>query len=90
MERTYAEEMSLEYYGSIYRTPTIDDPIAQHFAFHHANPPAPFNPDYNPNAKNWGNIASQSMMDDGFYANHSREECATEWRKRYDALKAQG
>lgn len=86
MALTYAQEMSIQYYGSIHREPTIDD----HFAFHHANPPAPFNPDYNPLSHEWSRQASQSMVDDGFYANHTREECAAEYAKRYAALKQQG
>ena len=64
------------------------DAIEQHFAALHANPPAPFNPDYDPRAQGWRNQASDSMMQDGFYDNHTREECAAEWRRRYDALRS--
>jgi hypothetical protein len=30
------------------------------------------------------------MEADNFYTNHTREECKTEWGKRYDRLKQEG
>ncbi len=50
-------------------------------------PPPAWNPDYDPKAKARYARVSASMEKDGFYDNHSREECATEWRRRYDKLK---
>lgn len=58
--------------------------------YHHNNPPAPFNPDYDPKAKDRYVAVSASMEADGFYLNHSREEARIEWAKRYDALRASG
>ena len=58
--------------------------LEQHFEWLHKNPPAHFNPDFNPKAKDvWGKV-TQSMEDDNFYASHTREECAAEWKKRYE------
>jgi hypothetical protein len=51
------------------------------------NPPAPFNPDYDPKADERSKQVRESMQADNFYANHTREECKAEWHKRYDALK---
>jgi hypothetical protein len=52
------------------------------------NPPAPFNPDFDPKAEARYAEVTASMQADEFYANHTREECKAEWRRRYDALKA--
>lgn len=52
------------------------------------NPPAPFNPDFDPKAKARYSAVTKSMEDDDFYAAHSREECRDEWRRRYDEFKA--
>lgn len=49
--------------------------------------PAPFNPDFDPNAAARYTTVSESMEADGFYDANTREECSVEWRKRYDALK---
>jgi len=54
------------------------------------NPPAPFNPKYDPKAAERYKKVTSSMVRDDFYANHIREECAAEWRKRYEDLKAKG
>lgn len=48
----------------------------------------PFGTDYNFRAGSWGDQAARSMEAEGYYAAHSRLECAAEWRRRYDALKA--
>jgi hypothetical protein len=60
------------------------------FDFWHRNKPVPFNPAYDPAAADRSRRVTSSMESDGFYDRHTREECATEWRRRYDALKAQG
>ena len=64
--------------------------LEQTFEHLHNNPPSAFNPDYDPMAKKWSKLATQSMEKDGFYSNHSRSECAIEWRKRYNQFKAKG
>lgn len=51
------------------------------------NPPAPLNPDYDPKAASRASKVSASMERDGFYANHTRAECKTEWARRYDELR---
>lgn len=51
------------------------------------NPPAPFNPLFDPEAKGRYERVTKSMEDDDFYSSHTREECKAEWRKRYDADK---
>jgi hypothetical protein len=53
-----------------------------------ANPPAPFNPLYDPKAKDRFSAVTASMESDDFYASHTREECRIEWKRRYDALVA--
>lgn len=53
-----------------------------------SNPPAPFNPLYDPNAKDRYAAVTASMEADNFYATHTREECKVEWGRRYEALKA--
>lgn len=55
-----------------------------------ANPPPPFNPDFDPLAKGRYEAVTTSMEADDFYAGHTREECKAEWGRRYDALKASG
>lgn len=54
------------------------------FEYHHNNPPAPFNPDYWVGSKNCYAVTTASMEDDNFYSSHTREECAVEWKKRYE------
>jgi hypothetical protein len=61
-----------------------------YFEYIHYNPPAPFNPDYDPKAANRYNLVTASMEADDFYSTHTREECKDEWRKRYDKLKEEG
>lgn len=58
--------------------------------YHWKNPPAPFNPLYDPGAKARYAAVTKSMEEDDFYASHTREECRLEWRRRYDALKDLG
>lgn len=58
--------------------------------FNHDVAPAPFNPLYDPKAKARYAEVTASMERDGFYDSHTREECAAEWRRRYDALKEGG
>lgn len=53
------------------------------------NPPAPFNPDADPAAAERYRQVSESMQRDGYYAEHTREECRDEWRRRYEELAAQ-
>jgi hypothetical protein len=51
------------------------------------NPPKPFNPDFDPKAKDRYAQVTASMEADDYYSHHTRKECAKEWRTRYDALK---
>lgn len=62
--------------------------LAGYFEKLHENPPPAFNPDYNPNAKSAWGVVIKSMEDDGFYSNHTREECASEFKRRYEAAMA--
>jgi len=57
------------------------------FDYEHKNPPPPFNPDFDPLAESRYEKVTSSMVDDNYYANHTREECKAEWAKRYDAAK---
>ena len=50
------------------------------------HPPAPFNPSFDPKAKERFEAVSKSMEADGYYADHTREECKEEWRRRYELL----
>lgn len=56
------------------------------FAYHHDNPPPPFNPEADPRAKDRYRAVTSSMQDDRFYDNHTREECKAEWGRRYEQL----
>ena len=60
--------------------------LGQHFEWLHNNPPPPFNPDYDPKAEARFHQVTQSLVDEGFYKAHTREECKLEWRRRYDQL----
>jgi hypothetical protein len=60
------------------------------FEYWHNNPPPPFNPDFDPKAKDRGRAVATSMEADGFYENHTREECAAEYRRRYELRQQQG
>ena len=48
------------------------------------NGPGPLNPNFNPDAKELYAKTTTSMERDNFYASHTREECAAEWRRRYN------
>lgn len=52
------------------------------------NPPAPFNPLFDPGAKKRYERVTKSLERDNFYANHTREECKAEWGRRYEADKS--
>ncbi len=65
------------------------DSLEKHFEHLHDNPPAPFNPLYNPLADTWSDEVSAAMEAEGFYDTHSREECAIEFRWRYEAKSPQ-
>ena len=54
------------------------------------NPPAPFNPEYDPKAKDRFSMVTKSMEKDCYYDTHTREQCRIEWAKRYDNLKDTG
>lgn len=58
-----------------------------YFEEHWRNPPAPFNPLFDPKAKTRYERVTKSMEEDGYYASHTREECKNEWARRYEALK---
>lgn len=60
------------------------------FDYWHRNKPEPFNPAFDPKAGARYKAVTASMEADDYYASHSREECAAEWRRRYDSLKAEG
>lgn len=53
----------------------------------HDNPPPPFNPEADPKAGERYEMVTKSMVADNYYANHTREECKQEWRRRYELLK---
>ena len=61
--------------------------LGQFFQIQHDNPPPPFNEDFDPKAEERYRKVTESMQADDFYANHSREECKEEWRRRYDERK---
>ena len=54
------------------------------------NPPKPFNSRFDPKASDRYQAVTDSLEADGFYANHTRQECADEWQRRYDAAKTAG
>lgn len=54
---------------------------------YHRMQPAPFNPAYRKEARQWAAQATASMERDGYYDTHTREQCAAEWRRRYAASK---
>lgn len=43
--------------------------------------------EFDPKAKGRSEAVTASMSDDDYYSQHPREECALEWRRRYDKLK---
>ncbi|MBS7671751.1 hypothetical protein [Croceicoccus gelatinilyticus] len=69
--------------------PTTYGPEVGFFQNAWNNPPAPFNPLYDPAAKGRYAAVTASMEADNFYAGHTREECKVEWRRRYEALKGE-
>lgn len=52
----------------------------------HQEPPEPFNPDYDPYAATLMRAVAASMEADGFYDNHSLDECAAEVSRRLAIL----
>jgi hypothetical protein len=54
------------------------------FAYHHDNPPLPFNPEADPRSAERYRTVTESMESDDFYASHTREECRLEWKRRYE------
>ena len=64
--------------------------IEKHFMQQWENPPKPFNPDFDPKAKDRSSKVTASMEQDFFYDNHTREECRLEYLRRYDLLKEGG
>lgn len=64
--------------------------LEEYFEKLHKNPPPPFNPEFNAQSLVWFREVTHSMEREGFYENHTREECAAEWRRRYDLVKAGG
>ena len=54
------------------------------------NPPAPFNPLFDKNAKKRAEKVVSSMVEDCFYDNHTREQCKNEYASRYELLKNNG
>lgn len=44
------------------------------------------NPEFKPWAEQARNMTTDSMEHDKFYDEHTREECAAEWRKRYESF----
>lgn len=76
--------------------PTVPTAQAKHtgwlgpFDFWYRNKPVPFNPAYDPKADGRRTRVTASMEADNFYTDHTRPECAAEWRRRYDAEKASG
>ena len=59
--------------------------IEEHFKNLHDNPPAPFNIGYKPLAAKYSDEVAREMESEGFYDTHTRVECATEFRIRYNA-----
>jgi|SaaInlLV_10m_DNA_2_1039722.scaffolds.fasta_scaffold21945_2 hypothetical protein len=50
------------------------------------NPPAPFNFKFNPNWEEESNKVYKMMEDSGFYATHTRAECAKERARLFKEL----
>lgn len=71
----------------IKRSPHISLILAKILENIQGNPPIP---DFDPKANARFDAVTQSMEDDNFYANHTRPECAAEWRRRYAERKEQG
>jgi hypothetical protein len=56
--------------------------------YEHKNPPAPFNPDYDPRAKDWFAETTASLEAEGFYKTGTPASRKEGWRKRYEEIKA--
>lgn len=56
--------------------------LEAHFGAMHDNPPAPFNPAFDPTAKARSERAAREMEAEGYYETHTREECAAEYKRR--------
>lgn len=72
---------------------TAPDAMEKALAFEHENPPAPFNPDFDPQATERHGKVIAEMQDAGFYeeggANFkTQEERKAEYARRYEAAKA--
>ena len=50
------------------------------------NPPAPFNPEFDPAAEARYTRVTASLEADNFYKTHTREECKLEWARRYNEI----
>ena len=61
--------------------------IGEHFDYEWKNPPKPFNPQYDPKAKDRYSQVTASLEECNYYQTHTREECAKEWARRYAALR---
>ena len=71
----------------IEQPPQKKSPFVGPFTFWWNNRPPPFNPTFDPKAKERAAYTTESMVRDDFHASHTREECAAEWRRRYDKQK---
>ena len=69
---------------------TNADKYEKALQYQHDNPPPPFNPHFDPKAKERAHKVTQSLENDNYYSLHPRSECAKEWRRRYDKLKEDG
>ena len=78
------DELSRQYRAGFH---TAKLPTAGALVMDHTAPP-PFNPHYDPSARKRYGRVTQSMEDDGYYDDHTREECSVEWKRRYDAHKS--
>ena len=66
-------------------TRTENKSLENAFAREWDNPPTPFNPAFDPTAKARSAAVVTGMEFDNFYSTHTREQCAAEYRTRYDA-----
>ena len=60
--------------------------LEDYFERLHNNPLPPLNPEFTPESVEWYREVAHSMEMDGFYDKHTREECAAEWRRRFNRL----
>jgi hypothetical protein len=61
---------------------TLSKALEQWFEHTHANPPASFNPSYCACAGKRLNAVTEAMEAEGYYNNHTREQCAAEIKRR--------